>query len=209
MPVGSRFAVLHHASFPSPPPSHTVNPALLATLLAPSTSASTIHLTLHPPPLLELLSREYGLSIPLLPNASLDIRLFSFLASFNSRSWGDPFIRPQTSEVEDERIPLDLGGQEGGGCVVEWSARGVPWLGPVSKRGETKKVVIRGLEGIRKVGGRIKNVGLKDVLKADLMKSVVSSATSAFPSLLQDSALKELIFSMLSPDCSSEHHSVL
>lgn len=75
--------------------------------------------------------------------------------------------------MEDERVPLDLGGGKEGGCVVEWSARGVVVGG---KRGETKKFLARGVEGLRRVGGRVERVGLREVLRPEKMLAMVSLA---------------------------------
>ena len=153
------------------------SPALLSTLLSPHTSPSTIHLKLHPSPLLELLSSEYGLSIPLLASLPLDIRLYSFLASFTARAWGNPFFRPSTSQTLDERIAVNmLAAKEGSGCVLEWSCRGVNTGVPL-KRGEMKKIVGRGLEGLRRTRTGVQVVGLKDVLSAVKMRSAVSVVT--------------------------------
>lgn len=168
---------LHHHQFPAVSSnSALLQSDLLFTLLSPSLSSSTIHLTLHPSSLLELFSREYGLSIPLTANAPLDLRLNSFLTSFNSRIFGNPLIRPKKSTEEDERIVMDIGGKNGAvGNVVEWSCRGVNWpLGGI-KRGEVKKFLARGLEGMRKLSdGRIEGVNLNKVLRWESMVAVVS-----------------------------------
>ncbi|KAL8286567.1 hypothetical protein RQP46_004584 [Phenoliferia psychrophenolica] len=180
--TGSRLIALHHAAFPSPRSSSTsLSASLLPTLLSPSTSSSTIHLTLHPSALLELLSRDYGLAIPLHPSTAtpLDLRLPSFLTSFASRSWGDPFILPPGPDKEDERVPLDEGGKGGGGCVVEWTARGVNVAADDAKRGEPKKIVVWGIEGLREKSGSLEPVGLKEVLSAERMARVNIPTTFA------------------------------
>ncbi|GAA5919395.1 hypothetical protein JCM6882_005085 [Rhodosporidiobolus microsporus] len=168
---GSRLLIIHHDDLPSPPPSSSlshplIQPSLLRLLLSPTLSPSTLHLSLRPSPHLELLSREYGLAVPL-PSLSLnssgggeedeeeepDLRLGQFLHSLANRAVGDPFVRPRAAGEEDERVRLDglgagvgrlvashsrggaegrprslglrAGAGEGGGCVVEWAARGV------------------------------------------------------------------------------------
>ncbi|ORY88749.1 hypothetical protein BCR35DRAFT_350687 [Leucosporidium creatinivorum] len=185
-PSGSRLVVLHHTHFPSPPSSSLSpsEPLLLPTLLSPNLSPSTLHLTLHPSALLETLSSNYGLSIPLHPTQSnpLDLRLTFFLESFTSRSWGDPFTRPKSSTEEDERVPLDLGGREsgdGGGCVVEWSVRGVsnvptlPAGAVVGRKPEqTKRILSRGLEGLRRTASGVEPASLEQVLDKRKMSSV-------------------------------------
>lgn len=167
----------------------------MATLLSPTLCSSTLHLILHPSPLLELFSREYGLSIPLASSTSsnpvepLDLRLNAFLDSFESRAWGNPFLRPTTSSTEDERIPLDLLGEDGQGregCVVEWSGRGISFPSvntrggggsatTAVKRGEVKKVMSRGLEGMRwdHEQGRVRACELSEVLRKERMARVV------------------------------------
>ena len=184
---------MHHASYPSSPPTTAtpqIDPSLLATLLSPTLSPSTIHLTLHPSPLIELLSREYGLSIPLSTSAAsqTDIRLTSFLQSFTNRHWGNPFDRPKTSAEEDERIGIDLGGEGGGGYAVEWSSRGVilsygsAGTGGGGAKGG-KKVVSRGLEGCRKRNGRLEMVPLREVVSYEKMARIVRPLPSPSPLL--------------------------
>lgn len=181
---GSRLIALHHADFPvlpSPDPRSDLTPSLLPLLLSPSLSSATIHLTLHPVPLIELLSREYGLSIPLsqalIPD--LDVRLTHFLSSFSERSWGNPLIRPTSFGMEDERVPLDLlgGGQGGqGGCAVEWVSRGVVIPGTQKREnllGAVKKLLTRGLEGIKRSGGSWEMVPLREVVNFELMRRIV------------------------------------
>lgn len=178
MKIGSRLITLHHHLFPSITKSKlTLQADLLSTLLSPSLSTSTIHLTLHPSSLLELFSREYGLSIPLTPNAALDLRLNPFLTSFNSRSFGNPLVRPKKSTEEDERIIMDIGGKfDGMGNVVEWSCRGVNWPVGGSKRGESKKFLARGLEGMKvSADGRVEGVGLNKVLRWENMVSTLAA----------------------------------
>ncbi|GAA5852619.1 hypothetical protein JCM8547_002567 [Rhodosporidiobolus lusitaniae] len=164
---GSRVLVIHHDDLPPPPPSfassssHAIQPSLLSSLLSPALSPSNLYLTLRPSAYVELLSREYGLSIPRPSsspsgadeeNSEPDLRLGLFLASLAQRAQGDPLVKPHKAEDEDERVPLDaLGGsfsslsresgQAGrpnhaafgsrGGCVLEWAARGVEVLLPL------------------------------------------------------------------------------
>ncbi|KDE07552.1 hypothetical protein MVLG_02223 [Microbotryum lychnidis-dioicae p1A1 Lamole] len=182
----SRLVALHHHAFPSPTPTPaSTSSALLAYLLSPSLSSSTVHLTLHPSPLVELLSREYTLQIPLTPHYSIpiDLRLPEFLRSFNDRSYGDPFRRPRSTRDEDERIPLDLlgsSGNDGGACVVEWSTRGVVLptqvlrnsIGGMVNGKIERRVLTRGVEGVIKKDRGVQGVGLDRVLRKDRMASV-------------------------------------
>lgn len=182
---GSRLVTLQHNLYPQLPSASTssISASLSSTLLSSSLSPSTVHLILHPPPLLELLSREYGLSIPLDSFAPLDIRLYSFLASFASRSWGDPFIRPESSKEDDERVPLDMGGKLGCGFVVEWSCRGLAVPGEAPKRGEVKKLVLRGVEAARRTLAGLESGALKDVLQPEKMSRHVGFFFSSSSSL--------------------------
>ncbi|SCV71087.1 BQ2448_2675 [Microbotryum intermedium] len=191
----SRLLALHHHAFPpptnTPSPSSSTSSALLPYLLSPSLSSSTVHLTLHPSPLVELLSREYILQIPLTPQPStpIDLRLPEFLSSFSNRSYGDPFKRPRSTREEDERIPLDLlgsSGNEGGACVVEWSTRGIVLptqvlrnsIGGVVNGKIERRVLTRGIEGVIKKDHGVQGVGLDRVLRKDKMASVnLSSIT--------------------------------
>ncbi|GAA6000205.1 uncharacterized protein JCM10292_004033 [Rhodotorula paludigena] len=119
---GSRLLLVHHddlPALPSGPASSTslLSPSLLSTLLTPTISPSTLHLTLHPSSHLALLARDYSLTIPLPPSPSsaddsssspsLDLRTPQFLDSLRRRAHGDPFVRPERAEDEDERVPLD------------------------------------------------------------------------------------------------------
>lgn len=137
--------------------------------------------------MIELLSRDYGLTVPLQPTQSdpIDLRLINFLDSFHSRSWADPFIRPTRSGEEDERIPLDLGGlNQNGVCVCEWSARGVPNVpklppGAVINAqrkldASPKRILHRGLEGLRRTERGLEAVGLPAVLDKRRLAVVVS-----------------------------------
>ncbi|SGY48927.1 BQ5605_C001g00715 [Microbotryum silenes-dioicae] len=162
---------------------HGVRTTLQAVLKALSTVK--LHLTLHPSPLVELLSREYTLQIPLTPHYSIpiDLRLPEFLRSFNDRSYGDPFKRPRSTRDEDERIPLDLlgsSGNDGGACVVEWSTRGVVLptqvlrnsIGGMVNGKIERRVLTRGVEGVIKKDRGVQGVGLDRVLRKDRMASV-------------------------------------
>ncbi|SCZ99356.1 BZ3500_MvSof-1268-A1-R1_Chr3-1g05966 [Microbotryum saponariae] len=189
----SRLVALHHHAFPSPAPTpSSTSSALLAYLLSPSLSSSTVHLTLHPSPLVELLSCEYTLQIPLTPHSStpIDLRLPEFLTSFNDRSYGDPFKRPCSTRDEDERIPLDLlgsSGNDGGACVVEWSTRGVVLptqvlrnsIGGMVNGKIERRVLTRGVEGVIKKDQGVQGVGLDRVLRKDRMASVVRGSSSS------------------------------
>ncbi|GJN87608.1 hypothetical protein Rhopal_000563-T1 [Rhodotorula paludigena] len=119
---GSRLLLVHHDDFPAIPPgpassTSMLSPSLLSTLVTPTISPSTLHLTLHPSSHLALLARDYSLSIPLSPSPSspddsssspsLDLRTPQFLDSLRRRAHGDPFVRPERAEDEDERVPLD------------------------------------------------------------------------------------------------------
>ncbi|GAA5835739.1 hypothetical protein JCM11251_007414 [Rhodosporidiobolus azoricus] len=124
----SRLLLVHHDDFPPPPPGPSsttttsssnalLHPSLLRLLLSPTLSPSTLHLTLRPSAHLELLSRDYGLSVPLPSFSSSpdedeeeepDLRLGQFLASLAQRAVGDPFVRPEKAGEEDERVALDV-----------------------------------------------------------------------------------------------------
>ncbi|BGP54569.1 hypothetical protein JCM8202v2_002156 [Rhodotorula sphaerocarpa] len=171
-------------------------PALLPYLLGPSLSPSTLHLTLRPSAYLELLSREYGFS-PDPDEVAADPRTGTFLESLARRRVGDAWRRPERAEEEDERVEMGAvargaaalaalgagaaaqGGDRGetrgrggqnlrGGCVVEWSCRGLEErdAGSSSSRsgggsagrsttgsgaapGEVKRVVRSGFAGVR------------------------------------------------------------
>ncbi|GAA5858405.1 hypothetical protein JCM1840_001187 [Sporobolomyces johnsonii] len=199
---GSRLVLLHHDHFPSLPSSSSsplATPSLLATLLSPTLSPATLHLSLHAPALLEVLSRDYGLSLssPLALDDEVDLRVPQFLARLEARGVGDPFRRPERAEEEDERIPLDgLGLAQGGGvgsegcAVLGWTARGVqlPGSGAGGKRaaaapGEVRKVVSWGYEGLRRVdeGDGVREVPLGEVLDPVRMGKVRAGA-EAVPS---------------------------
>ncbi|GAA5943550.1 hypothetical protein JCM1841_003365 [Sporobolomyces salmonicolor] len=198
-PTGSRLLLLHHQHFPSLPSSSgsfLATPSLLATLLSPTVSPSTLHLSLHAPALLEVLSRDYGLSLPspLSLEDEVDLRLPQFLARLEARGVGDPFRRPERAEEEDERIPLDGLGQGSGagreGCaVLGWTARGLqlPGSGAGGKRaaapGEVRKVVSWGYEGLRRseAGDGVREVRLGEVLDPVRMGKVRGGA-EAVPS---------------------------
>ncbi|GAA6027959.1 hypothetical protein JCM8097_001801 [Rhodosporidiobolus ruineniae] len=124
---GSRLLITHTLDYPHAPPSVSSpssltasRPSLLRSLLAPSLSPSTLHLLLRPSAHLELLAREYGLSIPLSTGGGgaqpgeeeeeeepLDPRLQGLLASLAQRAAGDPFLHPKAANEADERVPLD------------------------------------------------------------------------------------------------------
>ncbi|GAA5890195.1 hypothetical protein JCM5296_002845 [Sporobolomyces johnsonii] len=201
-PTGSRLVLLHHDHFPSLPSSSSsplATPSLLATLLSPTLSPATLHLSLHAPALLEVLSRDYGLSLPspLALDDDVDLRVPQFLARLEARGFGDPFRRPERAEEEDERIPLDgLGLAQGGGtggegcAVLGWTARGVqlPGSGAGGKRaaaapGEVRKVVSWGYEGLRRAdeGDGVREVPLGEVLDPVRMGKVRAGA-EAVPS---------------------------
>ncbi|KAM0754885.1 hypothetical protein T439DRAFT_377298 [Meredithblackwellia eburnea MCA 4105] len=211
---GSRFITVVHSHHPLPAPQTSTSqlpllyPSILSTLLSPALSAATVHLTLYPSPLLELLSRDYGLSIPLTPTPSdpLDVRLPSFLASFASRSWGDPFILPSGTGVnksEDVRVTLDLlGARDGKGCVVHWTARGVNVPSEEGRRkipvfttgaaggvNEQKKVVQWGLEALKDVNGKVRPATLGEVLSKEKMaRMTVPSSLIPTPASTSTSA---------------------
>ncbi|GAA5869632.1 hypothetical protein JCM3774_005498 [Rhodotorula dairenensis] len=172
---GSRLVVVHHDDFPAAPPVASTSttpaaavPSLLAYLLSPSFSPSTLHLTLRPSAHVELLSREYGLA-PDPDRIASDPRTKGYLDSLAARRVGNPWARPGRHEEVDERIErgrlvglvvgagrgepeegleAEQGAERGGGgsgggsgsggkggCVVEWSCRGLdegsyPGLGP-------------------------------------------------------------------------------
>ncbi|GAA5986207.1 hypothetical protein JCM11641_002889 [Rhodosporidiobolus odoratus] len=133
----------------------------------------------------------------------LDLRLSQFLASLASRAVGDPLRRPKTAGEEDERVPLDVlgagaaastspsssssstaglgrptvlsrAGGRGGGCIIEYSARGIdpspkssstPSSALAAKqerdkerersaRGEVKKAVRYGFCGVKAGSGQ-------------------------------------------------------
>ncbi|KAK4050136.1 hypothetical protein OIV83_003707 [Microbotryomycetes sp. JL201] len=188
--AGSRLLVLHHSNSPSGH-RNDLSRADVATILAsPSLSQSHIHLTLHPSPLIELLSREYGLSITLDDHdgESMDVRCTTFLHSFASRSWGDPFTVPARHGELDERIPLDIGGKEAdaqGRCVIEWSTRGINIPSLRKNDSGTKRIVHHGLEGLRRTKAGVEPVNLNSVVDRKQMRLVdiskLSSAASSVP----------------------------
>ncbi|GAA6055943.1 hypothetical protein JCM3770_005608 [Rhodotorula araucariae] len=130
---GARLLVTHHADLPPPPSSAVlVQPALLPALLSPSLSPSTLHLHLRPAAHLALLTRDYALAEPEPGSESAEAlaRAPGLLARLAERAVGDPFTRPLGSEDPDERAEL---GAEA--CVVEWTARGVDRVVPLSTAG--------------------------------------------------------------------------
>ncbi|GAA5898768.1 uncharacterized protein JCM6883_003420 [Sporobolomyces salmoneus] len=167
LPFGSRLILLHHDHFPLLPSSTSSShdsPSLLSSLLSPLLSPSTIHLTLHPIPHFETLSSRFSLSLPstVSPTDSPDLRTTEFLARLRERGVGDPFRRPERSDEEDERIPLDALGDGEAKAVMGWNCRGVT-VGKVSRIGGAgnggggtmngageKKVVTWGFEGLRR-----------------------------------------------------------
>ncbi|GAA6058658.1 hypothetical protein JCM10212_004069 [Sporobolomyces blumeae] len=128
--AGSRMLVLHHDDFPSLSTSTPGSPhpvSLLASLLSPALSSSTLHLTLHPPAHLEALSLHYNLSLPTPTTLDepVDLRLSEFLERARDRGIGDPWRRPGRAEEEDERIMLDgLLGDDPAGTYRSGGGRG-------------------------------------------------------------------------------------
>ncbi|KAK4048607.1 hypothetical protein OIO90_005777 [Microbotryomycetes sp. JL221] len=129
----------------------------------------------------ELLARDYGVTIPVDNKVGeLDVKLTSFLRSFSSRSWGDPFVAPTRHGDQDERVPLDLGGREdesSGKCVVEWSTRGIASISvnvrnSDSQHNPTRRVVNRGLEGLRRTKQGVRAASLAEVLDERRMRLV-------------------------------------
>lgn len=133
---------------------------------------------MHPPALLSLLSRHYNLSIPLPPTSSapLDLRLTSFLASFTDRAWGHPFILPASLGDKDERCTIDgLAAESGGGAgraVVEWEARGLEKDLERLEKGQMRRVVQRGVEGVRRTREGVDAVGLEEAMRGEVMTIV-------------------------------------
>ncbi|KAM0788160.1 hypothetical protein ACM66B_001322 [Microbotryomycetes sp. NB124-2] len=189
---GSRLLVLHHSNLPASRLGDNQATDIANVLSSPSLSHSHVHLVLHPSPLIESLSRDYGLSIPLDDDsdASLDVRLTSFLHSFASRSWADPLVVPTRHGEQDERIPLDLGGREAdsqGRCVVEWSTRGVnvSFVPSFIRKNDsgTKRIVNRGLEGLQRTHGGVEPVELSLAVDRKKMRLVdICKLSSAAPS---------------------------
>lgn len=66
----------------------------------------------------------------------------------------------------------------GEGMIVEWSVRGYHYVVGKSVKtigaGEVKKVMSRGIEGLRRSANGVQSVGLKDVCSIDRMRAMVS-----------------------------------